>query len=270
MARKIKRMSRKELRQPDEVMTGLQLAYEWLRKYRVYIAVGAAGLLVVLLGASGLSSWISGRARDKAADFDTAYAVLYAEVGPEAPVIVPPPAGDEKKDKKERFETAEAKAKAAVERLQAYLGENEGSDLGDLATLGLASAFYAQKKWDDAGARLKAYLDDSGDSPLKAQVIENLGLVAMNNGKIEDAKKQFEELAKIGGAYRQAVAEAYLGDLFNPTFGGPRPGTSADEAKKHYEAALAALTRGERPVLPGERPLQESVERKLAFLAPAS
>jgi predicted negative regulator of RcsB-dependent stress response len=260
-------MSRKELKQQDEVMTSLQRVYEWLRHYRLHLIVGALALIVVLLVASGVSSWLDSSSREVAVAFDKAFRPVTAAVttSPEpddAPeVALRPPA--------ETFPTEEARAKAATERLGAFLAEHEGSSLASAARLGLASIEFDQGQYEQAQQKLSGFLADDDESPIAPYVLEHLGLAAAQQKKFEEAGQWLGRLAQSPSPYFQALGQLHVGDLANPRV----PSAAAKDpakAKAAYEQGLAALRKGERAVLPAERWLEDTLERKLALVDAAN
>lgn len=262
-----KRMSRKELHEPDQVMSNLQHVYEWLRHYRWYLAIGAGLLLALLLGISGLSHYSQSKERAVAEDFARAY----------APVLVPVGSAEEAADeaaapaKKEgdlpaSYPTAEEKQKVAAERLQGFVTAHAGTPLAALAALQLGAIAFEQKKWADAEAKMKEFLDKNPALGLDPIVIENLGLAALAQNKAAEAETWFKKLAESESAYFKALALRHLGDLYNPAQPGDAAVKGADKAKAQYEAAVAALKAADRKPQPLEEPLLEEIERKLALV----
>jgi len=262
-----KRMSRKELKEQDQFQSSLQAIYEWLRHYSLHLIVGALGLIVVLLVASGVSSWLQSSARDVAASFDEAFepvtATVSAEPAPEeptgAPALAPP----------ETFPTEEARAKAATERLGSFLAEHDGSPLADEARLGLAAVEFDQGQYDAAYEKLAKQIADDDETPIAPYVLEQLGLAAAQQKKFDEAGKWLGQLAQSPSTYFQALAQLHLGNLANPGVPGEAPKDAA-KAKTLYEQGLAALRKGERRVLPSERWLEDALEQKLALLSAAN
>lgn len=266
MATHPKRMSRKELKQQDEVMTSLQRVYEWLRRYRLHLIVGALALVAALLAASGISGWMESSQRDVAVAFDEAYAPVVATVAPnpaEEPLDAPPEALAEAAD--DTFATEEERTAAAVQRLDAFLSEHDGSPLADEASLGLAAVRFQQGQYDKAASLWAQFLDERDDSPIAPFVAEELGLAAAQQKKFDEASKWFGRLIESSSPYFKALGHLHLGDLANPKVPSDAPKDKA-KAKAAYEQGLAALRGGERRVAAPEQWLEDSLERKLALL----
>lgn len=257
-----KRMSRKELREQDEVMTRLQQVYEWLRRFRVHLIVGALSVVVLLLVASALSSWIESSRRGVSEAFDQAFAAVIGVVNADGE-DAPTPA-DWTGLTRETFPSEEAKNKAAAERLQKFLAEHDDSALADDASLALASVAYDEGRYDDAAASFAGFLD-GGEDEIAPFVVEDLGLTAVQQKKYEDAAKWFGKLVETSNPYFKALGHLHLGDLANPAVPAGAA-KDAGKAKAAYEAGLAAMTASERKVDPSERWLKDSLERRLALL----
>ncbi len=260
MAKKPKRMTRKELRQQDEVMTKLQHAYAWLSKFKVHLAVGAAALVVVLLVTSAVMHWSKSRSRDVSAEFDKAFAPMMGQVAGEADDSALPA---ELRVKRETFDSEDAKYDAAIERLQAFISEHDGSDLADVASLPLARAEMNRGKLDEAKSTLTAYVDGHGDSPLLPLVYEQLGTLSVEQGKADEAATWFGKLVAMKAPYFVALGNDHLGDLANPAFGAAG---DAEKARTAYQTALTALTENDRQIRAAEKPMKSAIERKLALL----
>jgi hypothetical protein len=84
MTERAKRISRKELRQPDEFISTSRRVAEWGRDNPTYVTWGAAGLLAVLLIAGGASWWMESRARRANQQFYGAIELYRAEQWNEA------------------------------------------------------------------------------------------------------------------------------------------------------------------------------------------
>lgn len=267
MATQPKRMSRKELKQQDEVMTSLQHVYEWLRRYRVHLIVGALALVAALLAASGVSGWLDSSQREVAVAFDEAFAPVVAPVAPNAPDEAP--ADQPAVAEPQSYPTEEARAAAAVEKLDSFLSEHGGSPLADEARLGLAAVRYEQGQYEQAQQLLSQFLEDRDDSPISPFVVEELGLAAAAQKKYDEAAQWYGRLVQSASPYFKALGNLHLGDLANPKVPSEAPKDKA-KAKAAYEQGLAALRQGERRIAPAERWLENDLERRLALLDPAN
>lgn len=265
MAAKTKRMSRKELRQQDEVMTSLQRLYAGLRTYRKHLIVGAGAVVVLLLAASAISSWRDSARKDRAAAFAEAFGTLQAPVGDEvagnALLGIEEPAGTE------RFDTEEAKYAAAATRLEAFAQAHDGAGIGAVATLGFSAALAEQKKWADARSALEQARKAESTDSLAPILGGQAATLALAEKQAAAAKSDLEQLAQSDSPYFKALAKMRLADLANPSYpAGDEAGKSASGAKDSYEAALAALTAGDRELVGFERSLKEDIEHKLSLL----
>ena len=263
VARKIKRMTRKELKETDQVMTRLQVLYEWLGKNRTYLIVGVVGLVVLLFAFSGIVTWLSSRSQAVAGEFEKAFAPVQAVVV--APDEEPDLPGRRGLVPRETYPTKDARWKAAEERLTAFLEAHGGSTVGNTAMLSLAGVRADQRDWDQAAAGMRAFLEAEPESPASPLVIESLGLLAAQQGKRQEAATWFRKLVASPFPHFQALGHDHLGDLANPGFGGD----DAAAAEKAYRAAIAILRTGEgekrAPAVADSR-LRDELERKLALV----
>ena len=260
MARKIKRMSRKELRETDQVMSKLEGFYDKLRKYRMHLLLGVVGLFVLLFVISGLLSWRVSSAQGVVDAFDPAYRALTARVIPPQDLADIP---GRKRDLGEVFPTDADKARVATERVNAFLADNGGTALGNTAALGLAGIQVDQSDWEKAAQGMQAYLEAEPHSPVAPYVMETLGLLALQRGKSDEASTWFNKLVELGSPYYQALGHSHLGDLANPRFGATG---DAAAAKKAYETALSALKKDDGALPPTEQELHDELERKVALV----
>ncbi|MCB9729359.1 MAG: hypothetical protein H6744_15750 [Deltaproteobacteria bacterium] len=233
MAKQPKRMSRKELKRPDEVEVALKGMWGFIeRHWRVM--VGAA----VLLLAIGATTSIVGKMRRsnkqaEATALKEALAPLASPIGEEPPAAQKVPG-------REVYPTAQAARKAADERLAAFAAEHpEALDEPGVALL------QASLTADGAGpdpAALQQWLDKHEKSSLalvarfeKAQAQERAGQPA-------EALTTYRAIADSSQGTIKAMALMAVGDLQNPLAGGTGDASAAREA---YTAARDAL--GPRP-----------------------
>lgn len=226
MAKRPKRMSKKELQQPDEVQVALKGLWDGLEKYWRYLVAGAAAL-VVLGGIGTLVASLQESSRQETADeLSKALAPLASPIGepPADPAALP--AGTE------TFESIEAARKAASERLAAFLAEHEGGDVAKAATF-LRSAL------DPAGvAALEGFLAEEPDHVLAPAGWMAIAEAKAKAGERDAALATYRKVADAATGTLKAMALLAAGDLQNPL---AVEGGNAAEAKKAYEEAKAAL-----------------------------
>ncbi len=268
MAKKLKRMSRKELRQTDEVMTRLQQIYGWLSLYRWHLTFGAMTLVGVLLVTSFVVTWSAERSRGIGTGFAEAVGVLGAPVmesdGFDLGELREQLAGGR------AFETRQEKYDRAVEKLRDFLGANSRARVAPVARLSLAAAMLEIGATQEAQNEYEAFLEGRHDKRWALLARERLGIAALDDNDIDTAVSWFEGLVESKVPYFVAVARGHLGDLFNPSIPGAssrRP--DAGKARAEYEEGIAALSFDERRMTSGEQTLKEELERRIALLGVA-
>ena len=246
MARKKIRKSvgrKKELQQPDEVMSALQGTYSTIDKYKYWIIGAIAASLVLVLGVSAYVSWsASARKVDTEAFFKVfeihlAEVVAPAEVGDEED-------GEEPADDPEEgtYPSEEAKYQALAAAVEGFIDEHGGGAIEDAARLLLVSAYTRLGKNEEAVAELETFLNDAGDSTLKPLVLENLGALKLRTGDAAGAATRFEEMQNATAVpYFQALALIHLGDLANPVLLSAAGDKDGGAARGFYEKALELL-----------------------------
>lgn len=253
-----KRMTRSELRQPDEVMSKLEQVFEQMAQYRVLILGGIGALLVVAIGLSVMQSVSASGARKVSSEFAkvlrTANAPIVAK-GEEP--LVPLPAGTRS------FETEEARAKAALEKLQAFSKEHGGGEIGKTASVLEAATRFDLGEHQAAVDALTAYLQASPDSPLAPVIHHQLGIAHSQLGRASEATAHYQKLAEQGDWWFQAQGHMSLGDLVSPLVRAD--GAQKDKALASYKAALEALPK-EGGQVAAQRFLKEELEKRVALL----
>lgn len=255
-----RRMTREELRKPDEVMGGLQRGFDWLTRYRFAI-LGAAGLVVVVV--AGYSIWqavSSKNAHAVSSDFDKALTAATAPVIPEGEDVpeslttlgIP------------TFKTSEAKFQAAVKEIEAFLQEHGGSDLASLAKALEGAAKFDLDQFQAAVDDVSAYLSENPETPVALVLHEELGLAYAALGKDSEATEHFAKLGEATDWWFKVQGHMHTGDLYSPLM--RKQGAAKDKAVAAYKEALAAI-----PTEPAELPeaprfLKEELEKRISLL----
>ncbi len=228
------------LKQPDQVMTGLQTTYAFLDKYKYYIVGGFSAVVAVLLAISWFVDHQEQKKEDLAKEFFEAFKYTEAVVGEDALA----PAGLPK------FNTAEEKYAKVSETLGAFLEEHSSETIADTARLVLASNQMETGDYEKAYALLQEYAENVPDSTLTAIVYENMGYACMHLGKLDEAAAHFDQMkGATTNPYLIARALTHLGDMSNPgaTAGGNKDAT---KAREFYNEALEFLPETEEGAEP--------------------
>ncbi|MGM0574321.1 MAG: tetratricopeptide repeat protein [Myxococcota bacterium] len=240
MARQPKRMSRKELRQPDEVQVALKGLWDWIEEHWKLLVAAAGGLILI-----GVASTVIGGMQDSSRQEDAealraALEPLMAPVGEEDPLEGAP------MPEMERFETAEGARAAAAERLAVFLEENPDSDVAPAARLAMAAV--GGEAPEASVERLGQWIQEHEDLSLVTAARLVLADAQARAGSTEDAIATYRQVAEAQTGLLKAQALMAIGDLRNPLV---VDGGDAAGAREAYEAAREAL--GPRPeAAPGD------------------
>ena len=228
------------LKQPDQVMTGLQTTYSFLDEYKYHIVGGFSAVVVILLAISWYVDHREQTKKDLAMEFFEAFKYTEAMVGEDAlaPAGIP------------TFNTADEKYAKVSESLGAFLEEHSSEAIADTARLVLASNQMEMGDYEKAYALLQEYVDNVPDSALTAIVYENMGYACMHLGKQEEAAAHFGQMkGATTNPYLIARALTHLGDMSNPG-AGSGGAKDAGKAREFYNEALEFLPAAEEGVEP--------------------
>ena len=260
MAKKQKRMSRKELRQPDQVQVALSGWWDRLEQHWRLLVAGGLALLVAGIGSSVYKRSAVADAQSRAEMLRSALDPLTAPLGEieaDAPDYV---------KSIERFDDRAAARAAALERLNTVSADANESVTGikTLLTGVLTPA-------DDANgaAALKDAAADAALAPLHTGIQFALAQRQAGAGDLDAAMETYKALASQSTGMTKAMALMAQGDLKNPLV---VDGGDGAQAKTLYESAQAAL--GPRPKTDpndifatlSEPYIYGALERKLALL----
>jgi hypothetical protein len=231
VAKKAKRMSRKELRQPDEFEVMLQKSWERLEKYWKPIGYGLGAMVLVGAVASIASSSMESSQQETAAAFAAALAPLTAPLGE-----APDPATGAQADSRERFPDRAAAVAAASGRLEVFL-----TDHGDADQAAAAGWLRAAVAGSDV-ATLQAWIDANPDTSLELSALLAIGDAHARAGDKAKAAEAYRTVAGRTNGFAKAMALMAVGDLDNPL---AIDGGDAAAAKAAYEEAQQVI--GPRP-----------------------
>jgi len=230
---------KKNLQQPDEVMSALQDTYSVIEKFKYWIIGAIAGAIVLVLGISAFVSWQASRLQADTEAFFKVFEIHLAEVTAPAE---PEEGGEPEEPAEGTYPTEQARYEALASATQGFIDEHGGGAIEDAARLLLVSAYTRLDKNEEAAAELEAFLDSEGDSTLKPLVLENLGALKLRNGDAAGAAARFEEMqASSGVPYFKARALVHLGDMNNPALSASEGEKDAAKAREFYAKALALL-----------------------------
>lgn len=258
-----RRMTRDELRHPDEVMTKLQGGYDWLNRYR-WVILGGVGALVALGGA-----WSIWRSMSAGKDAEVSTAFTKALMVTASPVIT----GEEevpesfKNQGIQVFRTEDARTDAAIAAIEGFLKEHEGSSFADMARALEGAAKFEKGDFQAAADSVSKWLDANPEHPMAMVLHEEVGIALAALGKTSEAAAHFEKLTAADDWWFKANGHMRLGDLASPLHG---KGTDKAKAIAAYKAALEAVPEVKEDAEPdlaiGPRFFKDELEKRITLL----
>jgi len=195
------KLDRKELKKPDEFQVVAGKAMGWIVAHQKPVLGGLIAVAVVILGAWAASAWSTSRETKAGAELAVAFELqsrpLASETQGQAGV--------------ETFPGREERQKAALAALEKVRADFPRSTAAETAEAQVG--FLKLKGGDAAGsqAALQGFLKDApGGHPLRALAQESLGYALEAQGKLEEARSAFAELAQDGAPERAAFQEARI------------------------------------------------------------
>jgi hypothetical protein len=193
------KLNRKELRKPDEFQIVAGRVMEWTRQrqFQIFGLVGA--IVVIVFAAWGFTAYQNARETRAGAALAEAVGIESRPIAGEA--YLPPGV--------ETFPSKEERAKAALAALEKVRADAPTTRAGRTALAEIG--FVKQKAGDSAGAaqELRAFLSQSarGD-PLRVFATESLAYALEAQGKLDEARAAYAQLADEGAPDRAAFQQA--------------------------------------------------------------
>ncbi|HKV54461.1 MAG TPA: tetratricopeptide repeat protein, partial [Candidatus Binataceae bacterium] len=197
-----RKISRKELKQPDEFVTILDELGDWFLDNLTQVIIGAAVLIVVVALAFGFSFYEQHQARLVSQQFYQAINAL-----------------------------SEKRYQAAAQGFSELAGTSPNSQLGHLSRFYLASAYLAQNQPSKARDALQAFLQNGGETLFRQMALTQLGVVDEELGAFGNAHIAYVEAAGLEGPEK---ARAEVGSARTLALQGDRRG-----AIREYQKFLA-------------------------------
>jgi len=195
------KLDRKQLKKPDEFQAIAGKAMEWIVAHQRPLLLGLVAVLVVIAGAWAASSYSSSREANAGGELASAFDVAsrpLASEGPSDPGTQP-------------FANKEERAKAALAALEKVRSDYPRSAAAQTALAQIG--FLKLKQGDAAGAQaaLQQFVKDAArEHPLRPVAQESLGYALEAQGKLEEARTAFAQLAEQGAPARAAFQQARI------------------------------------------------------------
>lgn len=214
-----------EAKRPDAVLQSATSVFDWLLEHRTAV-VGALVVVFVLTGAVSIAQSVRrSHTRDLGAKLGDALALDLRPVA----------AKKDDKDEEEPFATQADKDKAFQAALDKVAKENPGTPSGKAAALALASARFADGKYDEAIELAKGYVADPAGGTLNLFALETLGNAYAAKGDSANAEDTYK---KLGDAGEPALALYLRGTLLEKN-------GKLDDAKKVFEQVVSDYEKDE-------------------------
>ena len=185
-----KKVSRKELKEPDEFLSFTVRALRWINAQKVALIVGALALAVVIMG-NFAWSWYS-LSKEKAASvaFIQAREILDARVIPRDDA-----AGTSSSDG--TFSSEDDKFRAAIAEFEQVAKSHSNSATAALATYYVAEYSHRTGEYDKAIENFKNYLKVEGPTgELSVFAVEGIAASLEAQGKGDQAAQQYRRLTE--------------------------------------------------------------------------
>ena len=253
--RKQKRMSKEELRTPDQVEAFLNKLWERVTKHKTIIFI-----FLGLFLAGGIAYSLYEQAEDEKQE-----ATATALRGVFDPLVSPVVADQEAVvQAKETLGTnaytdRKLQLEAAQKGADEYLNSNADSKAASSIKFVKASTYSAMGDAKKGSEELAAWIEANKGSVLEFAAMIQLGDAQVASGQPSEAKATFQKIVDDSpeGSLARALAHTRLGDLSNPLMTDKG---SSEAAVKSYEAAQE-IVQGD-----ASNPLSRELELKLAFL----
>jgi predicted negative regulator of RcsB-dependent stress response len=253
--RKQKRMSKEELRAPDQVELLLTRVWQGVTKYKKLIIVA----LLVFIG-GGVAYALHQKAQQE--ELDVTAAGLRGVFDPLVSPVVSN--ADDVEDLKTRLGTnaytdrktqLEASSKGAAD----FLSQHPNSKARAAVKLVQASIKAPLGQPKEGAQALGTWLSENGGSSLELVVLFQMGDAQLASGQLAEAQETYEKIKTSSPdvSLARALALTRLGDLKNPMM---RSDGDAAAAREQYEAAKEIVKAD------GANPLSRELDLKLAFL----
>ncbi|HWE24041.1 MAG TPA: tetratricopeptide repeat protein [Myxococcales bacterium] len=195
------KLDRKQLKKPDEFQVVAGKAMEWIVAHQKVLLISLATVVVLIAVAWGAFSWSSSREAKAGGELAAALELQSRPLASEGP----PQAGSP------TFASKEERTKASLAALEKVRSDFPRSTAAQTAVAQVG--FLKLKEGDAAGAvaALQQFLKDAGrDHPLRPIARESLGYAFEAQGKLEEARSAFAELAQDGAPARGAFQQARI------------------------------------------------------------
>ncbi|HEX4458134.1 MAG TPA: tetratricopeptide repeat protein [Polyangia bacterium] len=183
----------------DEFVSFWEKVFKRIEPYARAIGITAVTAAVLIAAVWGATSFSEHKQQVATEDFGRAVRIYEAELL----TTDEPPKTTEEIDPIPRFKTEKERADATLKALDEFDGKHGSSGTAHEAKLFRAGVYFDQGRIDDAATAYAKFLEDKHPSPLVAVAREGLGLCKEQQGKLDEALAEYQQLEpKTGDYYR--------------------------------------------------------------------
>jgi len=185
-----KKVSRKDLKEPDEFLSFTVRALKWINEQKVALIIGTLAVIVVVLGTFAWRWYSLSKEKAASVDFIKAREILDARVIPRDDA-----AGTSVSDGS--FSSEDDKFRAAIAEFEQVIKSHSNSATAALATYYVAEYSRRVGDYDKAISNFKSYLKTEGPSgELAAFAVEGIAASLEAQGKEDQALQQYQRLTE--------------------------------------------------------------------------
>ncbi len=202
------KVSRKELREPDQFHSFTQRAVDWIStNSKMLIGIG----LVVIVGILGYFGW---RWYVEEATLEASVAFVDAKKALDARVVPKPDADDGTSQADGTYTNEQDKYRAALAGLEEVKKNYSAAETAALATYFIGDCYWQLDEYDQAIAAYEEYLRAEGaDGELAPFAVEGIGATLEDKGDLDQAKQQYRRLTEPPFASQRARGLYHLARL---------------------------------------------------------
>ena len=196
-----RKLDRKQLKKPDEFQVVAGKAMEWIVAHQKPVLAVLIVVALAIVGAWAFTSWSSSRERKAGGELAAALELASRPVSSEGPAD----------PGVQTFASKEERTKATLAALEKMRRDYPRSAAAETALAEIG--FVKLKEGDAAGAQaaLQQFANEAAkEHPLRVTAQESLGYALEAQGKLEEARAAFGQLAQDGAPARAAFQQARI------------------------------------------------------------
>jgi hypothetical protein len=195
------KLDRKELKKPDEFQAIAGKAMAWMLAHQKPLLIGVATVAVIVVAAFATTTYANSRETKAGGELAVALDLQSRPIASEGPA----------QPGEETFPSADERAKASLAALEKVRSDYPRSTAAQTALAQIG--FLKLKQGDAAGGQLALQQftkEAANDHPLRAVAQESLGYALEMQGKLEEARAAFAQMARDGVPDRAAYQQARI------------------------------------------------------------